>query len=1018
MGKTLADGYLELRIDSSKLDPELRAAIKKVPFKSHGDKAGRDMGDGFAKGFADRGGVFAKTAATMASKLAIMTGAAASAAPSVVNLTAALLPAAGAMAALPVAMLAAKAASATLKVATAGVGEAITAGLTGTAKQADKAMKDLPPSARVFAKEVIRLKKPLDDLRESVSGSFFAPLSGEVTKLARSYVPLLGEEMSNLANSLGNVGATASRSLRSFTVMKGVRDLFGFTDQAVLKLEGSIRPLTKAAGAFVSATAPFLPKMAAGFTNGASAAARFVEQASKSGKVAEVVTKGIATLKQLGAILLNVGSIFRAVFVNATARSEGLLGNLEKLTEQVAVFLWSAQGESALQTTFATLAKLGEALRRALGAVLPAIASSVTALMPAVAGLAGPFADIVVALAPLLPSVVKLAAIILTSLTPAIQGLATWLGQNESAVNKIAIALGTAVVAIKAYELWVKASAVATKAAAVAQTIWNSNIVVGTRMMLIDLTAWIRSTAAKISNTTATVANRIAIAGTLATTKVFTVIQNLEIGAWIRSTAAKVASTAATIASTIATKAAAIASKAFAIGQWLVNAALTANPIGIVVVAIGALVAAIIYAYRNNETFRKIVDRVWAGIKLAIQGAWIAIKPVFNALKGFIMDTLPMAFRKGTDWIKKSWESVKEAARKPVAFVVNKVINPLIGGINTAADWVGIKKDIPLIKGFSTGGRLPGYSERDNMLATGPGGKPVALAGGEWVVNPRSSRKHDALLREINDDSLPGYADGGIVDFLTGPAKWLKGKVGGGLDSLKEKFGGSGIGQMVGGMAQRVIGGATSFFTNLINRGNIAGFGEAFAGAAGKFGLTGKMTGAVNMIKAAFPGMGVISGLRPGAITVTGRKSYHGMGRATDWPASMPLFNFMRMVFGRIAKEIIYSPAGGRQIHNGRDHFYTGAVRNTHWDHVHLALNQGGRVPLFDSGGTLAPGMNTVYNGTGGPEPLVRADRQGAARIYNINLTVGPGAHPAEVGRRVVESIKEFEAVNGKRWRS
>ncbi|QIM22887.1 hypothetical protein G7075_20050 [Phycicoccus sp. HDW14] len=41
--------------------------------------------------------------------------------------------------------------------------------------------------------------------------------------------------------------------------------------------------------------------------------------------------------------------------------------------------------------------------------------------------------------------------------------------------------------------------------------------------------------------------------------------------------------------------------------QWLWNAALTANPIGIVVVAIAALVAAIVLAWKNSETFRAIV---------------------------------------------------------------------------------------------------------------------------------------------------------------------------------------------------------------------------------------------------------------------------------------------------------------------------------------------------------------------------------------------------------------------------
>jgi hypothetical protein len=69
---------------------------------------------------------------------------------------------------------------------------------------------------------------------------------------------------------------------------------------------------------------------------------------------------------------------------------------------------------------------------------------------------------------------------------------------------------------------------------------------------------------------------------------------------------------------------------AWAAAQWLVNAALSANPIGIVVVAIGALVAALIYAWNNSETFRSVVLSVWAAVKGGITSAVNAIKGVLN----------------------------------------------------------------------------------------------------------------------------------------------------------------------------------------------------------------------------------------------------------------------------------------------------------------------------------------------------------------------------------------------------
>ena len=49
--------------------------------------------------------------------------------------------------------------------------------------------------------------------------------------------------------------------------------------------------------------------------------------------------------------------------------------------------------------------------------------------------------------------------------------------------------------------------------------------------------------------------------------------------------------------------------------QWLLNAALTANPIGIVIVALALLGAALVIAWTKSETFRRSVTTAWNAIK-------------------------------------------------------------------------------------------------------------------------------------------------------------------------------------------------------------------------------------------------------------------------------------------------------------------------------------------------------------------------------------------------------------------
>lgn len=76
----------------------------------------------------------------------------------------------------------------------------------------------------------------------------------------------------------------------------------------------------------------------------------------------------------------------------------------------------------------------------------------------------------------------------------------------------------------------------------------------------------------------------------------------------------------------------AAASKVAAAGQWLVNAALSANPIGLVIAAIVALVAIFVVLWKKNETFRRIVTATWEAIKTAAKAVWGFLKGYFQTM--------------------------------------------------------------------------------------------------------------------------------------------------------------------------------------------------------------------------------------------------------------------------------------------------------------------------------------------------------------------------------------------------
>lgn len=253
-----------------------------------------------------------------------------------------------------------------------------------------------------------------------------------------------------------------------------------------------------------------------------------------------------------------------------------------------------------------------------------------------------------------------------------------------------------------------------------------------------------------------------------------------------------------------------------------------------------------------------------------------------------------------------------------------------------------------LARFMATGGPVvgPGTGTSDSIAARLSNGEhvwtadEVAAIGGQEAMTRLRAAVRGGLRLDVGDDT-PGYAGGGAV-MMPFPTTAAKTKV------------------------------------------------PAMAGAIG--GQTYKLIEAI--VAGAFPGMRVLSDFRPGAVTLSGNRSYHAIGRAVDFPPSRPLAEFFHAKYMHSLKELI-TPYNDLNVWNGKPHRYTGAIWNQHNfaggnAHDHVAMRNGGTItePIMGIG---ASGRTYSFGENGAIEHVMPAGGAGAGRAVNVNVTfTGP----------------------------
>lgn len=119
---------------------------------------------------------------------------------------------------------------------------------------------------------------------------------------------------------------------------------------------------------------------------------------------------------------------------------------------------------------------------------------------------------------------------------------------------------------------------------------------------------------------------------------------------------------------------------------WLLNTALLANPIGLVVAAIAALVAAFVVLWNKSDKFREFWINLWDKIKTSA---------------AVVIEFIKIAFKNTWESIKKVWDVAGkyfEGVWKAIKLVFSVVKSVLTGNFSDA--WNGIKAIWSIVSGW------------------------------------------------------------------------------------------------------------------------------------------------------------------------------------------------------------------------------------------------------------------------------------------------------------------------------
>lgn len=314
-----------------------------------------------------------------------------------------LLSAAGAAALIPAALIGAAGAMATLKLGADGI---------------KKAFEALTPT--------------LDKLKSDVSASFQTSLAPAVNNL-KTILPGLRTGFQSIATAMGGVVTQVTNMLKSGQKTAQLNTIFVVFSQVIQNLGKAVAPFLSGLINIGEIGVPILKQL----TSGAGAVAQkfnaWTASAEGGKAISNTITAAIEAFKTLGQIIQQVVGIATNLFSGLSSGAGGLAGTFLPALKSINQALGSEGMQKALGGIGNALATVGQAVGSTLGpvlqTVLPLLSQALQAAAPGIAALVQGFGELVKGIAPALPAVGQLAAVLGSGLGQVAAALGPVLGQ-------------------------------------------------------------------------------------------------------------------------------------------------------------------------------------------------------------------------------------------------------------------------------------------------------------------------------------------------------------------------------------------------------------------------------------------------------------------------------------------------------------------------------------------------------------------------------------------------------------